>query len=70
MTDILKAMILKDFVDGVKDAERLYYRLQHIVKALPFVKRKQVHVALFTKVEPIHREGKCVFLPEDVLQKV
>lgn len=55
---------------GAEDAERLYYRLQHIVKALPFVKRKQVHIALFTKVEPIHREGKRVFLPEDVLQKV
>ena len=55
---------------GMEDAERLYNRLQNIVKALPFVKRKQVHIALFTKVVPMHREGKMVFLPTDVLERV
>ena len=52
---------------GTEDAERLYERLNAISKHLPFVKRKQVHIVLFTKVEPLLREGKTVFLPDDVL---
>lgn len=55
---------------GTEDAERLYNRLQSISKVLPFVKRKQVHIVLFTKVEPIHRENKMIFLPVNVLEKI
>ncbi len=52
---------------GTEDAQRLYDRLQALAKSLPFVKRKQVHIALFTKVVPLHNGEKMVFLPEDVL---
>ena len=50
-----------------EDASRLYNRLASVAKALPFVKRKQVHIALFTKVKPEHADGLNVFLPSDVL---
>lgn len=55
---------------GTEDAERLYCRLRNISKSLPFVKRKEVHFALFTKVEPVHGEGKTVFLPVEILERV
>ena len=54
---------------GQEDAERLYGRLQHIAKFLPFVKRKQVHFVIFTKVKPMRDEGKMVLLPQDVLSR-
>lgn len=54
---------------AAEDAERLQARLETIAKALPFVRRREVHFALFTKVEPLHREGKTVFLPSDVIAK-
>ena len=55
---------------GTEDAERLYNRLQSISKVLPFAKRKQVHIVLFTKVKPIHGENKMIFLPVNVLEKI
>lgn len=54
---------------AAEDAQRLYSRLQAVAKALPFVRRRQVHIVLFAKVKPVHGEGKTVFLPEDVLAK-
>lgn len=54
---------------GTEDAERLYNRLQTIVKYLPFVKRKQVHIVLFTKTIPINSKDLRVFLPSDVLSR-
>ena len=50
-----------------EDASRLYNRLASVAKALPFAKRKQVHIALFTKVKPEQADGLNVFLPSDVL---
>lgn len=55
---------------GTEDAERLYNRLQSISKVLPFVKRKQVHIVLFTKMKPVHSENKMIFLPVNVLEKI
>ncbi len=53
---------------ATEDAQRLHNRLQSIATALPFAKRKQVHIALFTKTLPLHSENKTVFLPTHVLQ--
>ena len=54
---------------GIEDAKRLYDRLNAIVPHLPFVKRRQVHIALFTKVKPVHGDDVTVFLPADVLAR-
>lgn len=54
---------------GTEDAERLYNRLQTIAKYLPFAKRKQVHIALFTKTMPINSKDFRVFLPSDILSR-
>lgn len=52
---------------GTEDADRLVARLQSITKALPFAKRKQVHIVLFTRIEPLHAECKSIFLPSDIM---
>lgn len=52
---------------GTEDADRLNAWLQSIAKALPFAKRKQIHIVFFTRVEPLHAEGKTIFLPKDIL---
>ena len=54
---------------GTEDAERLCDWLNVIAKHLPFVKRRQVHIALFTKVRPMHGDDVTVFLPADVLAR-
>ena len=72
-------MILKRFVDREKDKNRILAALsrQDCQFLVIYGRRrigksaliKQVHFALFTKVEPLHREGKTVFLPSDVIAK-
>ena len=54
---------------GTENAARLYSRLQTIAKYLPFAKRRQVHIVLFTKTMPINSDGLQVFLPIDVLSR-
>lgn len=54
-----------------EDAQRLAYSLAEKVKHLPFVKSgQQVHLVLFLKQEPEHKEAARYLLPKDILGNI
>lgn len=52
-----------------EDASRLIKLLEARIEYLPFIKKGQkIHLALFLKEEPIHKESATLFLPTDILK--
>lgn len=52
---------------NTEDAARLCNRLKRIAKYLPFIKKRQIHLVLFTKMQPTNCNEVTVYLPQDVL---